>query len=564
MIFRMLLIGILLGLMPAALQAQSADYFKGKYLQARASLQKLDFQAAKAPLQELLQQLHPNNIWRDYAAYLLALGYFQQKEFALAEQQLLELLARSPQWENADEALFLLANIAFERKEDNIALSYTSKITTIEAMNAANTMKGHYLATRRLPALKNLQTVYNKDKFIAQLLVDKIAVEGTSLEDLELAESLVEQYKLEKPEKMRLRRIDKVLRDTLYVGVMLPFNVQRPKEKNATTQLATDLYQGMRLAKRELDNAGVNIRLVAYEIRNNPDTLAYMNSLSEFEKIDLFVGPVFEEDFDKMLQIAQGKPILLVSPLQNAAKVLKNKQVYLTNPSLATQAEQSARFGMEKFGKKVLIFHSDLPEDVQLAEQHQQALRAAKASLSAKIQVSTSNLMMVEKLLEEQESLDYIFVASPSQIVAEEILRQMERLHPNTPIITLLSWRTFQNIPINTFEARQVYFVAPDYLYREKEMEAFRKNYNEKALRITKTNNMVRPSIYAFRGYDLMHSFAKVLYQQGSIDESSLQDSAFRLSSRGYKFEANKRDNQFVPILRYYEGELRLANRFED
>ena len=564
MIFRMLLIGILLGLMPIALKAQSADYFRGRYSQAKALLQRQDFKAAEAPLQELLQQAHPNNAWRDYAAYLLALGYFQQKEFAPAEQQLLELLARSPQWENADEALFLLANIAFERKEDNIALSYTSKITTIEAMNAANTMKGHYLATRRLPALKNLQTVYNKDKFIAQLLVDKIAVEGTSLEDLELAERLVEQYKLEKPEKMRLKRIDKVLRDTLYVGVMLPFNVQRLKEKNATTQLSIDLYQGMRLAKRELDSSGVNIRLVAYDIRNNPDTLAYMNSLSEFEKIDLFVGPVFEEDFDKMLQIARGKPVLLVNPLQSAAKWRNHKQVYLTNPSLTTQAEQSARFGTEKFGKKVLIFHSDLPDDVQLAEQHQQALRAAKASLSAKIQVSTSNLMMVEKLLEEQESLDYIFVASPSQIVAEEILRQMERLHPNTPIITLLSWRTFQNIPINTFEARQVYFVAPDYLYREKEMETFRKNYNEKALRITKTNNMVRPSIYAFRGYDLMHSFAKVLYQQGSIDESSLQDSAFRLSSRGYKFEANKRDNQFVPILRYYEGELRLANRFED
>jgi ABC-type branched-subunit amino acid transport system substrate-binding protein len=563
MIFRMLSIGIFLCLMPMALQAQSADYFKGRYLQAKASLQKQDFKAAEAPLQEL-QQTHPNNAWRDYGAYLLGLGYFQQKQWAQAEKPLLELLERNPQWENADEALFLLANIAFERREDNIALSYTSKITTIEAMNAANTMKGHFLSKRSLPALKNLQSVYNKDKFIAQLLVDKIAVEGTSLDDLELAERLVEQYKLEKPEKTRLKRIDKILRDTLYVGVMLPFNIQRLKEKNATTQLAIDLYQGMRLAKRELDSAGVNIRLVAYDIRNNPDTLAYMHSLSEFEKIDLFVGPVFEEDFDKMLQIARGKPVLLVNPLQSAAKWRNHRQVYLTNPSLATQAEQSARFGIEKFGKKVLIFHSDLPDDVQLAEQHQQYLRSAKASLSAKIQVSTSNLMMVEKLLEEQESLDYIFVASPSQIVAEEILRQMERLHPNTPIITLLSWRTFQNIPINTFEARQVYFVAPDYLYREKEMEAFRRSYNERALRINKVNNMVRPSVYAFRGYDLMHSFARVLYQQGSIDESSLQDSAFRLSSRGYKFEANKRDNQFVPILRYYEGELRLANRFED
>lgn len=563
MIFRMLSIGIFLCLMPMALQAQSADYFKGRYLQAKASLQKQDFKAAEALLQEL-QQTHPNNAWRDYAAYLLGLGYFQQKQWTQAEKPLLELLARNPVWENTDEALFLLANIAFERREDNIALSYASKITTIETMNAANTMKGYYLSKRSLPALKNLQTVYQKDKFIAQLLLDKIAIEGADLDDLELAERLVEQYKLEKPEKMRLKRIDKVLRDTLYVGVMLPFNIQRLKEKNATTQLSIDLYQGMRLAKRELDSTGVNIRLVAYDIRNNPDTLAYMHSLSEFEKIDLFVGPVFEEDFDKMLQIARGKPVLLVNPLQSAAKWRNHKQVYLTNPSLATQAEQSARFGMEKFGKKTLIFHSDLPDDVQLAEQHQQYLRSAKASLSAKIQVSTSNLMMVEKLLEEQESLDYVFVASPSQIVAEEILRQMERLHPNTPIITLLSWRAFQNIPINTFEARQVYFVAPDYLYREKEMEAFRKNYNEKALRINKTHNMVRPSVYAFRGYDLIHSFAKVLYQQGSIDESSLQDGAFRLSSRGYKFEANKRDNQFVPILRYYEGELRLANRFED
>ncbi|MEM9983430.1 MAG: ABC transporter substrate-binding protein, partial [Bacteroidota bacterium] len=336
------------------------------------------------------------------AFYFHALADFNLKKYDDAEKTLLDLFGKFPKWENGDEALYLLANIAFERKEDNIALSYTSKMRQSSVQVAADQMKGYYLSKRSIAALKNLQSVYPKDEFIAQLLVDKIAAESVTIEDVRFGEALARIYKLQAPTRTRVKIAALPEKDTIFVGVVLPFNLSKVRAQNKPplTQMSVEMYQAMRVAKRDLDTTGVKVKLVAYDIKDNPDTLKFMAKQGEFDNIDLFVGPIFEKDYEAMLKVAKEKNIYVINPILNNEQYQNHQQAFLLTPTLQTQGKQTAYFAKKQWAaQKAIIFHSDLPDDVTLAKAHQEEAKKQGIEIMAMQQITTSKLNQIEEVL---------------------------------------------------------------------------------------------------------------------------------------------------------------------
>lgn len=558
---------IILFLFSASLFAQNkkmqAQYQKGKdFITAK------QYNEAVMAFDDLLKA-HKENIYVEYAHYYTALSLFHLKKYKDAEKILEKLSEKYPQWDKMQEVLYLQANIAFERKEDNIALSYVEKIKPPLAKDAQD-MKAFYLGKRNLATLKNLQIVYPKDKTIAQILVDKLAVEGSTLQDLELLEDLVAKYNLEKPQKIRLQRVEKKIKrsksDTLHVAVFLPINFKNYKDaqkRSTATNLAIEFYQGMRIAKRQLDTSKVLVNLLVYDIYQTPDALELMYQKNEFAKIDLFVGPFYDEDFAKALEIAEKKDIPIINPFLTNPKFLESKNAFFLQPSIETQGKQAAAFAQKNFGKNVIVFHSELPDDLKLMHAHRAEVERLGGKILAQHKLSVTTIPQIEQILAnpEYKDVNYVFVASPSQAAAEKIMEQMKEKLPNVPILTTLAWRKFAEIKPADLEKQQVHFIDPDYIKLGGDRDKFRIEYNLKVRHVEMYSNMIAPPLAAHKGYDLTLSFIKTLYQnKENFYEKIENNENFIRTYRGYVFTEKDRDNQYVPILKYVDKKLIVAN----
>ncbi|MEM9982174.1 MAG: hypothetical protein AAF734_06745, partial [Bacteroidota bacterium] len=157
--------------------------------------------------------------------------------------------------------------------------------------------------------------------------------------------------------------------------------------------------------------------------------------------------------------------------------------------------------------------------------------------------------------------IDYVMVASPSQVVAREVIDQMAANNIDKPILADIAWKSFQSISKEKLSSHEVHFIAPEYIKRQNSSYDFKRAYNRQALKRKKLNNLTQPSIYAFKGYDVMQSFVRVLYEHPNDFLIKMKDhKLFQETKRGFSFDEKKRDNQYVPILKYEEERLVLVN----
>lgn len=542
-----------------------------QYQKAKTFLENKDYQEAILAFDPLLKK-SKSNIYQAYAHFYSALCFFHLKKWKEAEKLLEKLSENFPQWEKMQAVLYLQANIAFENKEDNIALSYIAKIKDNSLKNKAEAMKAYYLGKRELSVLKNLQAVYSEDKTIAQILVDKLAAEVDNIKDLDLLEELVQKYALNKPEKIRLQRIErKIYRkksDTVFVGIFLPINFidfkDPSKKRSPATNLSVDLYQGMRIAKALLDSTlRKPTRLLVYDVYQNPDTLEAMYRNNEFAKIDLFVGPFYDEDFAKALEIAEKKDIPIINPFLTNTKFFKSKNAYFLQPSLETQGRQSARFAINNFGKNVIIFHSELPEETKLLNAHKAEIELQGGKILHQHKISVTTIPQIEEILSSPnyKEVSYVLVTSASQAAAERILQTMKEHLPNVPILTTMAWRKIPELKPIDLEKQNVYFIDPDYTRLSGDRDPFRVEYNQKVKDIFVYSNMSPPPVASHKGYDIIVSFVKYLhlYPQ-DFYQKIIESEDFKRTFRGYLFTDTERDNQYVPILKFVDKKLVVAN----
>lgn len=542
-----------------------------QYQKAKTFLENKDYQEAILAFDPLLKK-SKSNIYQAYAHFYSALCFFHLKKWKEAEKLLEKLSEKFPQWEKMQAVLYLQANIAFENKEDNIALSYIAKIKDNSLKNKAEAMKAYYLGKRELSVLKNLQAVYSEDKTIAQILVDKLAAEVNNIKDLDFLEELVQKYALNKPEKIRLQKVErKVYRkksDTVFVGIFLPINFtdfkDPSKKRSPATNLSIDLYQGMRIAKALLDSTLKKpTRLLVYDVYQNPDTLEAMYRNNEFVKIDLFVGPFYDEDFAKALEIAEKKDIPIINPFLTNTKFFKSPNAYFLQPSLETQGRQSARFAINNFGKNVIIFHSELPEETKLLNAHKAEIELQGGKILYQHKISVTTIPQIEEILSNpnHKEVSYVLVTSASQAAAERILQTMKEHLPNVPILTTMAWRKIPELKPIDLEKQNVHFIDPDYTRLSGDRNPFRVEYNQKVKDIFVYSNMSPPPVASHKGYDIIVSFVKYLhlYPQ-EFYQKIIESEDFKRTFRGYLFTDTERDNQYVPILKFVDKKLVVAN----
>lgn len=539
--------------------AQDADYGR-KYESGKALLKEGKYELAKEVFRPLMQEAEGNR-YAAYAHYFYALSALKTNKLDEARLALLQLLQKYPDWPDADNAQYLLANVAFEKKDYPSAFNYLDKIRSKPVKEDAENLKRHYTAATTAKALKELQKKYPDDQVLAGVLVDKLML-STDPEDLSLAGQLNDKFKLNRAEQIT-ESTKSEKKDVYNVSVLLPFNYnQLVSSKTArNNQLAVDMFNGIQMAKDKLEEEGVRINLLAYDIGNETDQMLRLINQPDFAASDLLVGPLYGSTIKAAIAFASQQRIGQINPITNNGQILQNNPVaYLFQPSIESQARYAANYALQTFPlKTAVILWGASARDSVLAHTYRRFFTEGGGKVLSFKKIAQSSVGQMEAALAgyDDTKAGHIFIPSTQQNIAINFMSVMEKNFSKVPVITMANWLDYHMINFDQYERRNVHFIFPEFVdYRKPEVIAFKQAYIAK-------RNLI-PSIYAYQGYELMMRFGRALGEFGTNFHAGLQSMPVTpgILLPGFDYGGSN-DNLYVPMIKFQNADLVLANPVE-
>ncbi|QHT67142.1 ABC transporter substrate-binding protein [Rhodocytophaga rosea] len=537
--------------------SQANKDLERKYESGKQLLKQEKYDLAREIFSSLSKQT-ADNPYIAYSHYYQAYALFKTAKYDAARLQLIQLLEKYPSFSDAESANYLLANIAFEKGNEDAALGYLEKCKSKQIREDVQNLKSHYLAQEQeLNTLKNLQKKYPEDEVIAGVLIDKLLASARD-EDASLAKQLDTKFKLGRIKAMEeLKKISK--KAEYNIAVLFPFQPEGMEAgKPRNNQFVLDMYEGIRIAADELTTQGTKVNVFAYDIANDGNKMLETVNLPEFAGMDILIGPLYGATNKVAVAFANQKSVGLINPISNNGQLIENNpSAYLLKPSLETQVQKAAEYALNTFApKSVMILFGPTPKDSSLAVTYRKQIldKGGKVNAIKKItQVNVGDI--AQAITETQEtSLGHVFITTDNQNIVVNFTNALEQRSSKVPVVTLSNWLELKLISFDQFERRNIHFIYPEYIdYGSETVKSFRKNYVSK--------KSIIPSIYSYQGYDMMLFFGRLLGEHGTFFHQALHQQAPQkgVILPGYNY-TGANDNQYVPLVKFQNAQLVLIN----
>jgi outer membrane protein assembly factor BamD (BamD/ComL family) len=497
------------------------------------------------------------NAYAEYARYYYGLALFKKKDYANASLLMKELLEKYPNWQDRDEAIYILGLSAFERRQFPQGIETLNRIHGEELGKLSKDAKLFYLEKASLDNLKRLHEQFPRDEAVAFALAEKIYYSADRNKNQELFNKLITGFNIERfSAKAKQRQEGREYK----VAVLFPFSLKTIDTQAAArnNQFVLDMYQGMQLAEQDLEKEGVNISLHAYDTERDAGRIAEIVSLPEMQGMDLLVGPVYANGAPVVTEFAAQRRVNAVNPLStNLNLVENNPHAFLSETSPESQTKQVARYALNSFpNKRVVILYENNARDSIKADLYRKAIYTQGGTIAAFREVNRASAGSISAILKQSklDSLGHVFVSSSDPVVATGLVAAMEVNRSRVPVIAPADWlESASSVTLEQWQRQNVHFIFPTFIYESEEVKSFRNRYAEKT-------NMI-PSVYAFQGYEMMMYFGRALANYGRDFQEDIRREGFRrgVTMGGYDY-SDATDNQFVPLVKVEDTQLKVVN----
>ncbi len=555
--------------------------YNSYYQKGKTELANKNYSAARQSLVMAMQD-NPSNSFFFPASYLYSMASYKGGDLATAYAKISELLVKakdaSLSSDQFQEMLYLGGVIAFEKDQSLQAMTWLEEVKGSKLRTAVQNLKSTFLPKKSIAELKLLYQKFSKDRTLSEALADKVAAQRElSEEDKKLLKDIEFAYGYTSPyQKKQYLTPDKIIKKKEYnVAVMLPFRLQNESSAREV-QSFLDLYEGMKVAQEDLKNEGITINLLPFDTENDANNVRRLVGLPAMKNIDMFFGPLYPTTFPLVSDFSQTNGINMVNPLSYTPDVIEGKRnTYLFEPSYHTQAKAVANYSFDSLNAdKAYIIYGDSRKDSTLAYAYKRIVEEKGGKIMAfeKVSAGKSTFNKINSILKpiaskpprlregetfkkpEGDTTAHIFVASSELAVAGSVISVLKTSMVDIPLFIDKDWLKFDQIDMNDFMDRSVFFIYTDYVSPLKNKEFVTKYIN-------KTNLL--PSEYAYVGYESLYFFGKTMYKYGVNFESQLQKERFRDGKVmiGQNYYESK-DNQLVPLLRFVNNRLEIVNHF--
>jgi tetratricopeptide (TPR) repeat protein len=549
------------------------------YKEAQKYYAASDYTAAKATLIPLIAADEKNDI-TPYALFYYALSAYHHGELDLAEKTFMTIVEEHPDWEQKNEVFYWLGQLGFEARDYSAGLDRLAGIIEKTLEVPVERMKVHFL--RLLDDICFLQTLfkqYPKDRAIARVLFEKVTRQPLISRDFDLFDTLARDFNFRLEKQNVLKEVVSLQKDSYNVGVFLPFFVDEVDyEEESSNLFVIELYQGIKVAVKELADQGIEINLLAYDTKKDPVTTAGLLAQEEVKGMDLIIGPLYAATIPLVAEFARAHQINLFNPLsENTDVVGDNPFTFLFKSSLETQAKKAAEFTLKHCKKELnvgIIYGTSKADAIQAHTYKQHIERNMGGAVTFMIPITpeevqtflnarrkdsrdsigTTQEEITTTGLPSLDGLTHIYVASKDELIVASLLSNVERLKHPLCVIGHEAWLRQSSLTFEQLKKLHLCFVSPDYIDHEKEgIHRFRDNFYEHFAHY--------PTIYACLGYEMMLFLGHMLAQNGVYFQKYWNKQSYQ----GVLFEGVTygvhHDNQHVPIVRFQKNRFVICNK---
>lgn len=314
-----------------------------------------------------------------------------------------------------------------------------------------------------------------------------------------------------------------------------------------------DFYHGALLALLDIKSEGYPIILNLYDTQDSVDATTEIIANAEFQKSNLVIGPVYEKNIGLVAEFARDNQVAMVSPLA-MAEDCHGKVFYQIAPSISSKYDKM----LDIFTPEKNIMFVYTPSTDRDLEQEMfnmvNTLAYSKIVFDNTFAVDTlagftienamttdNNLFVV--LSDNEQEVDRV-LANISSVMNTRASRYVGGRVP-VEVVGSSKWSRYRNLDVNLLFKLNVSFVTTYHVDRGSEAV---KNFDKRYL----TQFGKRPSLYAYRGYDVtkLFTYTQLLYNEQGYTEG-LNDVQIDLLQVPYSFEiedGNNVNNQWALV----------------
>lgn len=328
------------------------------------------------------------------------------------------------------------------------------------------------------------------------------------------------------------------------IALLLPLRVDGAANRNYL-----EFYQGFMLGLADLKEEGLSFSLDLYNTARSESEVENIISSYGFDRADIIVGPVYDNELDAILPYARRHRIAVVSPLA-AADALHSPVLFGMAPlEKSKTAKMRELFSPED--NIVLVYGSST--DTDLEREVKEALDGIRYTVfdyrnagSIPSTLFRSNCRNVYAVLAQNElEVDKILAALSS---AHNNLVSRSQLHSAAVnVVGSSRWNRFNNIDRNLFFKLGVCYLS-SYMAKRGDgvIDRFDSRYVEAFQSL--------PSMYSYRGYDAAAIFGRAAVSYGGIVDYVTSEAHTPLQTT-YRFSQERRGDTYTntewSIIRY-------------
>lgn len=366
------------------------------------------------------------------------------------------------------------------------------------------------------------------------------------------------------------------LLDTYNVAFMIPFYLDNMyeiktedpdiKDKDAndyTSFTFVQFYEGALIAIDSLKKSGLNAKIYVYDVQNDSSVTKKILEKPEFKKMNLIIGPFYENSLKVVSSFAKKNKIYMIDPVSTEDSLLKNNPYVInSSPSIEMQLNQVAAYLIGRYpGSPIVVVHNNKEAEKKYVEMMGNAIRQEekKAGLQDSsfrpVVYSTSGVSGITKNFDIADT-NIVITLSNGEIFVSNYVRGLSAVADNYKMIVfgLPSWKNFDQIETEYFLQLYLHVFSSSFIdYNEDMVNKFVKTYREEY--------KTEPEKYAFMGFDITTYFLKALMQYGAdfgkcLDKipvtNYLQD-AFEFERESKK---DGYENTYLNIYRYEDYQM--------
>ncbi len=309
-------------------------------------------------------------------------------------------------------------------------------------------------------------------------------------------------------------------KDSYEIAYVLPFSVDEQElnqlmgEEQITGYqplAAIEFYEGSLMALDTLKKMGLHLTVSVYDNKKDSLSTALLLSGHSFKTTDLIIGPVFNESLKASAVYAKENQVYVLSPLSPSSNITSENQYFLmANSTLLTQLATTIEFASREHqtANFIVVYRNEKENEKKIAAEFKTAFDAIKITHPGITYKEVYSYSGISAGLNTSDN--FIFIASNEELYVNSLIRDLSKIsrEKNITLLGLQSILTFESVSLDYFENLQLHFPTAYWVDQDlQRVKAFNKAF---------TNQYdIKPSEYAYRGYDLTLYFGALLMNYG-------------------------------------------------